>query len=208
MADQKSFTEAELEKQKKEAADAATKALQEKYDASQVELEKLKGKDMNFEKNREQVKAAEERAKKAEDDILDIKKNTFNGHKDRLVSALAGSDEELKKKIEADIAEKTKSGIPIDPAAIEKLVKDTYISISGQPVNDDVVRSVQSGAGGIRSVAKPKDGEIDPKVKGAAEKFNEHISNKVLKITEDDLKNPKMKVKSSQSQDSAYKPDF
>lgn len=205
---EKTFTAQEIEDQKKAASAEATKPLQEKLDAANSELEKLKGKDMNFEKNREQVQKAEEKAKKAEDDIILLKRTTFDGHKNRLVDALAGADEDLKKKLEGEIEEKIKAGVPIDPVAIEKLVKDTYIGISGKAVPEDVVRNIQSGAGGIRTAAKPKDGEIDPVVKSSAEILNGHINNDKLKITDADLKNPKMKVKSDQSQDSAYKPNF
>jgi hypothetical protein len=209
------------EEEKKALVEAEVKKATEALAAEKLALEeKLKGfenKDLNFanlrNKTAEEIKKAEEEKEKARLDaealgkrVAEMEesiKKTAEERKERLISVYAGKDEEMKKKIEFHFNRIKGDGK--SEAEIEAAIKDAYILATGGNADQDVLRGIQSASMGNRIAVKPTSGEVSPEAKEVAQKFNQYISNDKMKITEDDLKNPKYQVKKGQSAESSYK---
>lgn len=208
------------EEEKKALIDAEVKKATEALVAEKLALEeKLKGfenKDLNFSnlrnKTAEEIKKAEDEKAKAIADVENLSKQvtemkelankTAEERKERLVSVYAGKDDEMKKKILFHF-DRVK-GNASSEAEIEAAIKDAYILATGGSADQNVLRGVQSASVvGNRVNAVPSNTEVTPELKEATDKFNQHISDPKLKITDEDFK--KYPVKKGQSADSNYK---
>lgn len=105
------FTQAELETQKTEAIEQFKKDNPDKADelkTAQEELEKLKGKDMNFANLRAQKEAADKKVedilKGVDEKVANVKKEVLEGvmkdHYNDTIKNLSGGDKDVEAKIE------------------------------------------------------------------------------------------------------------
>lgn len=204
--EEKKQYDAEVKKAADDAAAAARKEEQDKNKADlakqEDELKKLREKDMNFEKTRNQVTEKEKEIEDLKKRVEGVEKAQTDSPKKRMIGALANGNADLQKKIEE--AYSTFSGEARTEEEIEDRVKKAYTIASGSaPKQQDVSRMVNGAGGGHNRVAQVNsDGPIDPKLKQGAEAFNKHISDDKMKISDEDLKNPKFKVKPGQSAES------
>lgn len=154
------FTKEELDAQAETAKAEAVAAKDAELQTAQEELAKLKEKDLNFGNLRDQKDKAEQRveALKAEVDTKiaaaeeRITKGVLKDHYDGTVAALAGNDEELRKKVEfhygriADVA--------TDKAGMDKKLRDAYVLATASPEPDALTTTVLS-SGGVGRVQAP-----------------------------------------------------
>lgn len=205
----------ELEQKAKEARDkeiadakAAAKLESEaeakkKYDADMAvkddEIKKLKEKDINFEKTRQQLEDKDRMIVDLKTKVDGIEKNQIDTPKNRMINALSGSDAELKKKIEE--AYSSFSGTAATEAEIEDRVKKAYTIAKGTAPKPQDVSRMTGGGGHNRPAQVNSDGSVNPVVKEWANEFNKHMPEKAH-IKDEDLKNPKYKVKPGQSAES------
>lgn len=188
------FTADELEAQKQAAIDefkASNPDKSAELASAQEELEKLKGKDMNFSNLRAQKEAAEkkvadilagvdEKIGAAKNEILE---GVTKEHYLDTIKKLAGDDKELLDKIEFHYKRLT------DPAgskeAITKKITDAYLLATGTGPKD--ISSSAFGSGGVNRPNFPTAGgsQLSADEKKMAQEL---AARGGMTITEEDLK--------------------
>ena len=181
------FSAEEIEQQKQAAIDefktanpdktAELTTLQEELKTKEEELEKLKGKDLNFSNLRTQKDAAEKKieniTKEIDQKISLAKKEVMEGvmkdHYNDTLKSLAGEDEDLKKKIEhhykrlGDVAS-TKQEVGIK-------LRDAYLLAATPPITDALNTSVLSSGGVGKLNIKGQENKFTPDEKVLARKL-------------------------------------
>jgi oligoendopeptidase F len=140
------FSQEELDAKKQEAIDEFKKENPDKAEElkkAQEELEKLKGKDLNFANLRAQKEAAEKKVedilKGVDDKIATVKKEVLEGvmkdHYNDTLKNLSGGDKELQDKIELQY--KRIADIVATKEEISKKLQDAAILATGGRSNFD-----------------------------------------------------------------------
>ncbi len=156
-------------------------ALQTQLNEKTEELDKFKGKDLNFGKLREQKELAEQAVAKVREDfdkkIADIKDTMTKTRMDEEIGKLVGDDKEMASKVR--FYYDSFKGEPATPEEFKtRLSNALTLASGGKPVNP-LSGNVISGAGGY--VPKPGGSpeKLNPDVKGVASKLG--ISDEELK---------------------------
>lgn len=173
--------EEDIEKQKKEETE---KIEAEKKRIADLEAENkgLKDKEMNFSKIRESAEKAEKEKADLSKQLEEEKAARVNDHKVRVVDAIAGSDNELKKLIEYHYGRIV--GDAKTPEEIETKVKEAY-TLATKGKSNSVRGQQGAGSGGNKPANSGVDsGEVDPETKKWSEEFNKHGAD----IKDEDLK--------------------
>ena len=181
------FTAEELEQQKQEAieeykmenpdkSDELT-ALQEEIARKEEELDKMKGKDLNFSNLRKQKEEAEKKVADilagVDDKINKAKSEVFEGvmkdHYNETIRALSGEDEEVLKKIEYHY--KRLSDSATTKQEITNKLRDAYI-LATKPEGYDALNSTVISTGGVGKLnIKNQSLNMTPEEKEVASKF-------------------------------------
>ena len=145
------LTPEELDAQQAEAVTVAENKLREEYEGkvkeTQMQLEAEKKKEKDFAKLRELKEKSEtdlkELKEKYDKEVTEEREKELVEYKDQLFTALAGKDDELKKKIEFHFA-RFGSAATTDKTEIDKLGNDALrlaMGETGGAVSGDVVRT-------------------------------------------------------------------
>lgn len=176
------FTAEELEAQKTAALEEFKTKNPDKTDEltkAQEELEKLKGKDMNFSNLREQKEAAEKKVQEilagVDEKVGAVKKEILEGvmkdHYSETLKGLAGEDAELQKQIEAQYNRLT------DPAAtkeeVSKKLRDAWVLATKVDDPGALSTSVISSGGVSRFPTQGGEKKFSPEEKAMAQKLAE-----------------------------------
>lgn len=165
-----SFTEAEVQAKVAEATAAAKKESEAAVTAAQTEVTTLKqkldglsDKDKNFGELRTQLEAATKR-------LGDLENATTGSHRTGVIAKLAGSDAELKKKIEHHYNETLKSMPATTPEEISARAEAAF-KLSADITQPDPFKSIRAAgiSGGASPGASPV--EISPELREGAKLF-------------------------------------
>ena len=205
--DPKTITKEQIEEEKKKAVEDATTALQD-------ELKKFKDKEFNFSKARAgkedilaENEAKEKKIKELEEGIANLKgtvETVSSRYKNSLIKAVAGSDEELKKKVEENYLRLKGTQNNLTDEQERVLIEDAYTLSTKTEEGRGIIRRLESSSGGNNRIApaRPTD-QIDPEVKKWAQEFSTRVPK--MAISDEDLKNPKYKVKPGQDKETNSK---
>jgi oligoendopeptidase F len=172
------FTVEELQEQKDAAIEefkAANPDKSEEVTKLQDELEKLKGKDMNFANLRAQKEAAETKLadvlKGVDDKISTVKKDVLDGvmqdHYQDTLKALVGNDKELAAKVELQY--KRLADVATTKAEVAKKLNDAYVLATGVVSSAlDTGAFGSGGAGPIKIDNTVQGQKLTPEEKGLA----------------------------------------
>lgn len=190
----------EEEKKALEDAKAETDKLKAEIAAKDEELKKLHDKDMNFGKVRKSEEEKEAEIEKLKKGLADMETKNISEKKEKYLRAFAGTDNELKKTISLHYEKLGREAKTEEE--IQAAMKDAYLLSTKAPVDKNIINRVSGGDGGVfvAPTHGSNDAQVDQKTKEWADEFNKHGAN----IKEDDLKNPKFKVKKGQSAESDY----
>lgn len=178
------YTPEEVEEIKNQATEeqrAEIEAKEAELAKANEELEKFRGKDLNFGNLRSQKEAAEaqvkeltkgldERIKAAQEETRkEILESVLADHKNETLKSLVGEDEELKKKVELHYNRLT------DPATtkeeITKKLSDAYF-LATKPEGENALTTSVISSGGVAPIRlKPKEGQLSPEEKALAQKL-------------------------------------
>lgn len=191
-----------LEAEKKAAVDAATADLKKQLEEKENELKGLKDKDFNFGKVNTQKEELEKTVEDLKKRVDEAEKKPIEYAKNNALDAFAGSNKELREKIEfhfGRVGKEAKS-----PQEVDQAMKEAYLLATGRAVPVDAARRAANAGPGYNRPAPVNTDQVDPEVKEWATQMNNFLP-KNLQISDEDLKNPKYKVKPGQSAES-HKP--
>lgn len=189
------YTADEIEEQKQQAVDdyktnnpdktADIEALQETLAEKEIELEKMKGKDMNFANLRNQKEAAEKKIEEIKGEIdgkisnvkKEVMEEVMRDHYSESLKALSGDDKELEKKIEFHY--KRLGDVASTKTDIASKLRDAWF-LATKPTGDDGVNANVFASGGVGRVQiKSQATKISAEEKAVGAKFG---------ITDEDFK--------------------
>src|SRR3990167_94619 len=153
------FSAEELEAQKQEAIEQYKLDNPDKTEeltALQAEVEKLKSKDISITELRKQKNQAESKideiVKGVDEKVAKVKQEVMQGvmqdHYNDTIKALAGDDEEIKKKIEHEY-KTTLSGVsPVTKEEMANKLRNAYL-LASKPAELDALNSSVISSGGV-----------------------------------------------------------
>lgn len=181
------FTAEEIEAQKQEAIESyklenpdktdELNALQEELKSKQESLDKANSKDLNFANLRKAKEEAEKKVgdilKGVDEKISTIKKEVMEGvmkdHYSETLKALAGEDDEIRKKIEYHY--KRLADTAATKEEVSGKLRDAYLLATKQDITGSMNQSAFSSSGAGKPRFKDSTNKFTPEEKALAQKL-------------------------------------
>jgi DNA repair exonuclease SbcCD ATPase subunit len=151
--------------------------LQETLKEKEEEIEKLKGKDMNFSNLRKQKEDAEKKIEETKKEIdekintvkREVLESVMKDHFNETMKAYTGGDDELKKKIEYHY--KRLADVASTKEEVSNKLRDAYI-LATKPNESDALSIASISSGGVsRMNIKNQDKKLTPEEVAMGSKF-------------------------------------